>query len=116
MPDLITMDGEYAYACDPYTKARILCVDAPGDQSPVLSVNAAGNVYRHLADGTYRHSAHRNLVPLQRRPKPVEAWAVVDGHGVVLDIGVVREYVRGPQPAHPGNRLVRLIEDQEWRP
>jgi hypothetical protein len=117
MPDPITMDGEYAYACDPYTKARILCVDAPGNLT-VLSMDARCNIYWHHADGRATFDSRHNLVPLQRRPIPVEAWGYVGpGNRLIASYETRDEAKRSSIPAQcPGSRLVRLIEDPELRP
>lgn len=110
MPDLITMDGQYAYACDPYTQVRILCVDAPGEW-PVITVNQVGDLRRYDAQGRHPNSNGHNLVPLQHRRKPVEAWAVVDKRGDIVCTDAHRDYCE--TILEPGQRLVRLIEAEE---
>ena len=110
----ITMDGEWAYAFDPHTKVRILCVDAHG-RWPVRSLDAMGHISQHNNAGDSDYGNGRNLVPLRSRRKPVEAWALeVDGQAISLfKDGAVAKFT---QAARPGSRLVRLIEDPEWRP
>jgi len=75
MPDPITMTGQYAYACDPYTQVRILCVDRPGD-FPVVAMNDRGDLTGHKA---MLHDSPNDydLIPLQ----VVEAWAVLRADG-----------------------------------
>ena len=42
--------------------ARILCTDAPGvGSTPVLSIDPAGVVYRHKADGGFRMAGESSL-------------------------------------------------------
>jgi hypothetical protein len=111
--DLITMDGEYAYAHDPFTKVRILCVDAPGGL-PVVSIDDTGGICLHYANGQLipGNSSGCDLVPLQKPRKPVEAWVVVRDD-------CDRRYFWNKADADdlarhwPGSRLVRLIEAPE---
>jgi hypothetical protein len=114
MPDLITMDGEYAYARDPYTQVRILCVDRPSVNAPIASMDAEGRIWGHYADGRATFDSRNDLIPLQRSHKPVEAWAVVGRGGDLICADAHRDYCE--TIVKPGQRLVRLIEDPEWRP
>lgn len=72
----ITMEGEYAYTKDPYTKVRILCVDRPSKYVPVVSMQEDGSLNFHREDGVKYPLSNDdyNLVPLKK--KPVERWAV----------------------------------------
>lgn len=77
----ITMEGEYAYAKDPYTKVRILCVDRPTKYAPIISLDVDGYICIHREDGSNYPltSTDHNLVPLKK--KPVERWAVSEANG-----------------------------------
>lgn len=108
---LITMDGQYAYACDPYTQVRILCVDRPNVNAPIVSMDAEGLIWGHHADGRATFDSRNDLVPLQHRRKPVEAWAVVDKHNDLVCADAHRDYCE--TILKPGLRLVRLIEAED---
>ena len=115
MPDPITMDGQYAYACDPYTQVRILCVDAPKTW-PVRSMDADGQVNSHLADGSALRDDGHDLIPLQVRHKPVEAWALVGPNNWVVATYDSEASARGSSYyGNPGARLVRLVEAEDGK-
>ena len=79
----ITMEGKYAYASDPYTEVRILCVDRNNQYAPVLSLDWEGSVHCHRADG-FKYplsNSGYNLVPLKK--KPVQRWAVETPKGFI---------------------------------
>lgn len=108
----ITLDGEWAYACDPTTRVRILCVDRPGGW-PVVAMDVTGAVRTHQADGRAAFSGPGyTLVPLEKPRKPVEAWVLEkEEHD--------RRYFWNKADAEElarhwkGYRLVRLIEAPE---
>lgn len=112
MPDPITMTGQYAYACDPYTQVRILCVDRPGE-FPVVAMNDRGDVAGHKA---MLHDSPNDydLIPLQVRRKPVEVWMVEDA----ITGGWYfrrKEDAAEWQSKTPGARLVRLVEAEDGK-
>lgn len=116
MPDPITMTGAYAYDFDPFTEARILCVDAPG-KWPVRSMDINGCVSWHTGAGIEAFgTTPRNLIPLQVRQQPVEAWAVVDRAGNIMGTWMVYNNAEIVADRHPGARVAHLIEAPEGKP
>jgi len=48
---MITMDKKYKYRNG--EEARILCVDAPAGDAPIISMGPDGYIYRHSTDGIF---------------------------------------------------------------
>lgn len=72
----ITMDGEWAYRCQPTEPVRILCTDRPGGY-PVVSFGAEGVIHEHRPDGAYLFNDAFDLIPLQRPRAKVRGWVNV---------------------------------------
>jgi len=65
---LITMDGEYAFAKDPHTPVRVLCVDRNSKwKPPVVILCKDGGLYYNEADGTNTRNMNFSLVPLKKK-------------------------------------------------
>ena len=112
MPDNITMTGAYAYASDPYTPVRILCVDRPGEW-PVVSMDDNGRIWAHSLSGWSANITARDIIPLKTRRKPVGRWlvAIPNGRG-----GLIHSAYDDKQAAfewmckHPGAMMTHLVE------
>ena len=74
-PPGMMIDGEWAYAHDPYTQVRVLCIDR-NDTYPVLSRKNGGRVNSHHSDGRHFSSESCNLVPLQKKPEEKKVCSV----------------------------------------
>lgn len=75
---IITKDGDWAYACAPTERVEILTTTRPGIiRYPVLSMDAKGIVRGHTAYGIREISDDElyALVPLVRKPR--EWWLVL---------------------------------------
>ena len=108
-PMQITMEGEYAYAKDPYTKVRILCVDRPKLDHCIVSVDEEGDIRCHTKDGKGVLPKY-NLVPLKKRP--VERWAV-EVNGVFFTSYPSEEVARQRALNYNNSRVFLMREVQE---
>lgn len=83
----ITMDGKWAYRRDPFTRVRVLCVDAEG-LHPVVSLSHDHGALFHHADGVQRNSQRFDLVPLKVKREPREVWVV---EHIVAPFGLIND-------------------------
>jgi hypothetical protein len=111
--DRITMDGKYAYAFDPSTKIRILCVDRPGG-CPIVAMDTTGAVRTHKADGCAAFAGSQYaIVPLRFFRRPVEAWAVLRPDGTIYTCCITRKCAEEDAFDISGSSIVRLIEVED---
>lgn len=88
--------------------ARILCVDAPGDQ-PVISINNEGSVHGHEANGNfypYGGSSRSDLIEVR---EPREWKAVVVTNDARLPDGTLANYDEGDED-NPRYEVIRVRE------
>ena len=114
MPDPITMTGQYACRIAPYDQVRVICVDGPDPERPVAFYDAEGRLdccdaYGKNSDDNY------DLIPLQVRRRPVEAWAVLRADGTVYECWARKSYADEDAARIPGARLVRLVEAEDGK-
>jgi hypothetical protein len=115
MPDPVTMTGAYACRGRPYDRVRVICVDGPNANRPVAFYAADGRLFGADRFGRQVEIDSLDLIPLQQRPKPMEAWALIDNAGTVKWVSwhanrteaglMLREY--------PNCRIVRVVEAPE---
>lgn len=83
----ITMDKKWAQRNDPTKEVRVLCVDGPKEDFPVIYVDELGDTYTTSPTGSYfRDSTEgypRDLVPLQVKVEDV--WMIMRGNGVFVE-------------------------------
>jgi hypothetical protein len=72
----MTIDINKKYRYRSGEPARILCVDAPGDQ-PVISLNGSGDTLKHKATGQFFHSNHESSLDLIEVREPREGFVSV---------------------------------------
>lgn len=79
----ITMDKKWAQRQDPTKEVRVLCVDGPKENFPVIYVDESGGTYTASPTGSYfrddSEEYFRDLVPLQE--KVADVWVVVRNNG-----------------------------------
>lgn len=106
----ITMDGEYAYRCEPTKKVRILCVDRAND-NPVVSLGEGGVILTHTEDGKGAWALGRfDLVPLEK--PPFTLWAVFNKSGKCVTIYPEKDSAEKCAQFFGGS-VVKMVEVQE---
>jgi hypothetical protein len=79
----ITMDKKWAQRQDPTKEVRILCVDGPDKDFPIIYLDESGNTLTASPTGSYFRDSNgeypRDLVPLQE--KVADVWMIVRNNG-----------------------------------
>lgn len=84
----ITMGKKWAQRKDPTKEVRILCVDGPKENFPVIYVDESGDTFTTSPTGSYfrddSEEYFRDLVPLQE--KVADVWVAVRNNGTITDL------------------------------
>lgn len=117
----ITMDKKWAQRQDPTKEVRVLCVDGPKENFPVIYVDESGNTFTTSPTGSYfrddSEEYFRDLVPLQE--KVADVWLVLrnDGtpiHEVFNTEGAANEWVvNWGLPHYKPYSAVRMTQYEE---
>lgn len=87
--------------------ARILCVDAPGDQ-PVISLDGSGDTLAHNAAGQFFLYNEESSLDLIEVREPLECWVCVhvDERGITYGCG----YEKEPAGPHQYRKFREIID------
>lgn len=115
---VITMDKKWAQRQDPTKEVRILCVDGPDKDFPVIYLDEFGNSLTTSPTGSYFRNGSeeypRDLVPLQEKTEDV--WMIMRGNGVFVtdtfkDKDTCKRWVdMYGSPLYKPYKIVRMIE------